>query len=72
MTVLILAAGYGTRLYSLGKDTPKALLEIQNKALIDYLLDTTSNSENSMIYKTYDCLSKLQNYIIKSYEVENN
>jgi glucose-1-phosphate thymidylyltransferase len=39
MKVLILAAGYGTRLYPLVKDTPKALLEINNRPLVDYILD---------------------------------
>ena len=46
MTILILAAGYGTRLYSLVKDTPKALLEIHNKSLIDYLLDKLKTFKN--------------------------
>jgi len=39
MKVLILAAGYGTRLYPLTKDKPKPLLEINRKSIIDYLLD---------------------------------
>ena len=39
MKALILAAGYGTRLYALTKDTPKALLEINKHPLIDYILD---------------------------------
>lgn len=39
MKVLILAAGYGTRLYSLVQDTPKALLEINGEPLIHYILD---------------------------------
>ncbi len=38
MNVLILAAGYGTRLYPLVKDTPKPLLTIGEKPLIDYIL----------------------------------
>ncbi|MBF0569505.1 MAG: nucleotidyltransferase family protein [Candidatus Omnitrophica bacterium] len=38
MKVLILAGGYGTRLYPLIKDTPKALLDIHGKPLIDYAL----------------------------------
>ena len=39
MKVLILAAGYGTRLYPIIKDTPKALLEINDKPIINYILD---------------------------------
>ena len=39
MKVLILAAGYGTRLYPLVKDTPKALLDINGKSLVNYVLD---------------------------------
>ncbi len=38
MKVLILAAGYGTRLYPLIKNYPKALLEIQGKPIVDYIL----------------------------------
>jgi glucose-1-phosphate thymidylyltransferase len=39
MKALILAAGYGTRLYSLGKNTPKALLEIKGRPLVNYVLE---------------------------------
>ncbi|HBR15154.1 MAG TPA: nucleoside-diphosphate-sugar pyrophosphorylase [Candidatus Omnitrophica bacterium] len=39
MKALILAAGYGTRLYALGENTPKALLPIQDKPLVNYILD---------------------------------
>ena len=39
MKVLILAAGYGTRLASVAKDTPKPLLAIHNKPMIDYILE---------------------------------
>jgi glucose-1-phosphate thymidylyltransferase len=39
MKVLILAAGYGTRLYPLIMDTPKPLLPIGDQPLINHLLD---------------------------------
>ena len=39
MKVLILAAGYGTRLYPLVQDTAKPLLKVADKPLIDYTLD---------------------------------
>ena len=39
MKVLVLAGGYGTRLYPVVKDTPKALLEVCGKTLIDHVLD---------------------------------
>jgi glucose-1-phosphate thymidylyltransferase len=39
MKILILAGGYGTRLYPIIKDTPKALLDVCGKTLIDHTLD---------------------------------
>lgn len=39
MKGIILVAGYATRLYPLTLNTPKALLPIGNKAIIDYILD---------------------------------
>jgi glucose-1-phosphate thymidylyltransferase len=39
MKVLILAGGYGTRLYPLVQNTPKPLLEIAQKPIINYLVD---------------------------------
>jgi glucose-1-phosphate thymidylyltransferase len=39
MKVIILAAGYATRLYPLTLNTPKPLLLINNKPIINYIID---------------------------------
>ncbi|MGB2705479.1 MAG: nucleotidyltransferase family protein [Candidatus Omnitrophota bacterium] len=39
MTAIILAAGYGTRLYPLTLDKPKALLEVGGKTILDRLVE---------------------------------
>ena len=39
MKALILAAGYGTRLYPYTKNCPKPLLEVNKRPLIEYLID---------------------------------
>ncbi len=39
MKVLILAAGYGTRLAAVAPNTPKPLIPINNRPMIDYVID---------------------------------
>lgn len=39
MKALILAAGYGTRLAAIAKDTPKPLLQVAGKGLIDHTVN---------------------------------
>ena len=39
MKCLILAAGYATRLYPLTENYPKPLLKVQDKAILDWLID---------------------------------
>lgn len=39
MKAIILVAGYATRLYPLTKDTPKPLLKVGGKAIIDYIVE---------------------------------
>ncbi|MFA5087989.1 MAG: nucleotidyltransferase family protein [Candidatus Omnitrophota bacterium] len=45
MKVLILAGGYGTRLYPIVKNTSKPLLEVQGKPIINYILEKIKDSE---------------------------
>ncbi|MFH1586828.1 MAG: nucleotidyltransferase family protein [Candidatus Diapherotrites archaeon] len=42
MKAIILAAGYGTRLYPLTKNKPKPMLEIKGKTIIEYILEKIS------------------------------
>ena len=44
LKAILLAAGYGTRIRSLFPDTPKALIEIGGRALIDHLIDNLVRS----------------------------
>jgi glucose-1-phosphate thymidylyltransferase len=43
MKVLILAAGYGTRLAAVIKDTPKPLIPVNGRPLIDYIVMSLKN-----------------------------
>ena len=45
MKVIILAAGYATRLYPLTQTRPKPLLPVAGKPMIDYVLDNLSTIE---------------------------
>ncbi|MBI3616310.1 MAG: nucleotidyltransferase family protein [Candidatus Omnitrophica bacterium] len=45
MVALILAAGYGTRLYPLTKEVPKAFLPIQGKPILQHLIEKLNPPE---------------------------
>ena len=45
MKCLILAAGYATRLYPLSEHTPKPLLPVCGKTVLDHLVDDLSQSD---------------------------
>ena len=47
MKCIILAAGYGTRLYPLTENFPKPLLDVNGKSIIDWLLDDIDAASNS-------------------------
>ena len=44
MTAILLAAGYGTRIRALFPDTPKALIPVGGRALLDHLLANLARS----------------------------
>ena len=48
MKSIILAAGKGTRLKELTKSTPKCLVKIQGKSIIEYQLEIFENFKNSI------------------------
>lgn len=62
MKCIILCAGYATRLQKYIKDKPKALISINNKAIIDYLIDKLNKIDeiqeifiitNNLYYKQF-------------------
>jgi len=51
MKALILAAGYATRLYPLTSDTPKPLLEVGGKPIVEHILKKVEEvNDIDMIY----------------------
>lgn len=64
MKAIILAAGYATRLYPLTLNTPKALLPIRGKPIVDYIIDQVDTV--SAIDKIYIVSNhKFANHFIK-------
>ncbi len=81
MQVLILAAGYGTRLYPLTKDTPKPLLPCHDRPIIDYLLDKVKDCAdlsdiivvtNDKFYGNFKAWAKNHKTLRKSIQVFND
>ncbi len=68
MDVLILAAGFGTRMDDLTKKIPKPLLKINQKPLIVYALDLIEKLKFEEIYvNTHYQAESLQSYLIQNY-----
>lgn len=57
MKVVILAAGYGTRLYPLTENTPKPLIEIHGKPIINYLIEKIKSLEVDFSIKKISVVS---------------
>jgi NDP-sugar pyrophosphorylase family protein len=68
MDALILAAGLGSRMEDLTKDTPKPLLTINNKVLISYALDIVIKLPFDNIYvNTHYQSEQLTQYLKDQY-----
>lgn len=74
MTTIILAAGYGTRLYPLTLDKPKALLEVGNKTILDRLFEEIAHIKeanrvyivtNEKFYKSFEDWKEKSTYPLK-------
>jgi glucose-1-phosphate thymidylyltransferase len=67
MKAIILAAGYATRLYPLTRNRPKALLPIQKKPIIDFIIDElySLTDINEIIIVSNDKFSPLFNNWLK-------
>ncbi|MHB1483975.1 MAG: nucleotidyltransferase family protein [Saccharofermentanales bacterium] len=82
MKALILAAGYATRLYPLTINTPKALLPVAGRPIIDYIVDEIATIDdideiviisNDRFYKDFDkWANERQNGLSKKIIVVND
>ena len=64
-TIIIFAAGKGTRMYPLTTQTPKSLIKINNKPILEWVLDFTKNYnfKKIIINTHYSKLIKIKNGI---------
>ena len=62
------AAGLGSRLYSLTEDKPKALVEVQGKPMINYILDKAIKlNVSEIIVNVHHFSEKMKEYLNANY-----
>tara|TARA_X000000950_G_C13868804_1_gene642013 strand:- start:810 stop:1517 length:708 start_codon:yes stop_codon:yes gene_type:complete len=67
MRALILASGFGTRLYPITKTIPKCLVEINGRPLLDYWLEKLVNAGiYKILINTHWLANKVEDYIYNS------
>jgi len=82
MQALILAAGFGTRLYPLTKEIPKALIKIKEKPIIEYIIENLEKikeietiyilSNNKFYINFLEWLDDFKNKTAKKIKILNN
>lgn len=76
MKAIILGAGYATRLYPLTLNTPKPLIKVGERPIIEYLFDSFDGSDIKDIYivtndKFYQHFENWHKEIVKKYPKKN-
>ena len=67
MKTILLAAGFGTRLYPITKTIPKALVEIKGKPLLEIWLENLAKSNlNQILINTHYMHDKVREFVYKS------
>ena len=68
MKSMILAAGYGKRLGNLTKDTPKPLIEVKGKSLIDFHIDKLiASGYQKIVINVHYLAEKIINHVSSKY-----
>ncbi len=64
MKAMIFAAGFGKRLLPLTENTPKALAEIQNRPILDWIIDNLIQSGiTDIIINTHHLATKIVSFL---------
>jgi mannose-1-phosphate guanylyltransferase len=67
MKAILLAGGYGTRLRPITQDTPKCLVEINNKPLLLHWIELLVNAGvDSILINTHYLAEQVENFILNS------
>lgn len=71
MKAIILAAGMGERMMPLTIRTPKPLLKVKGKALIDYVIESLPSEIDEIIVVVWWLAEKIRKHIKKNYKEKN-
>jgi NDP-sugar pyrophosphorylase family protein len=71
MKAIILAAGKGSRLYPLTKDTSKTLVKVSGKPILHYVLESLPEEIDEIILVVKHFEEKIREYISKEYSNKN-